>query len=267
LNLKSTIIEEYGEKCECCGELTWQFLTIDHTGNWGGEHRKLLNKDNTNSRGGKNVYQWLKTNGFPKDKFRLLCYNCNCCTGFNGFCQHEFLNGNGKQCKCGKELNLENQFNFHKVCNIDLCKECVLGKSITRNNGKDAIKKYATLDQRRSWNKAKTLRLRLAITEKYGGACQCCGEDNYMFLTIDHKNNDGFEDKKKFKNDANKFYRYIRDSELQNDKYQILCSNCNCCKGAYGQCYHDLISKLNVPSISIEEYKGLIKHNSVALTG
>ena len=65
--LRQEILEAYGEKCECCGEDEPQFLSIDHTNNDGAEHRKTV----------KNVYLWLRKNGFPRDGFRLLCYNCN----------------------------------------------------------------------------------------------------------------------------------------------------------------------------------------------
>lgn len=46
------------------------------------EHRKVL-KDQS-----KNLYRWLKENNYPKDNFRLLCYNCNCARR-QGKCPHE----------------------------------------------------------------------------------------------------------------------------------------------------------------------------------
>ncbi len=82
--LKKECIEAYGGKCVCCGEKQLEFLTIDHTGGNGSEHRKAISP---NFRG-TNFYLWLKRNGWPKKDYRLLCYNCNCAIGHYGRCPH-----------------------------------------------------------------------------------------------------------------------------------------------------------------------------------
>lgn len=79
--VKQEAIEQYGGKCECCGESRFEFLTIDHKDGDGAAHRREMNFGS--------VYRWLKRNGYPKDKFRLLCFNCNCARGFFGYCPHE----------------------------------------------------------------------------------------------------------------------------------------------------------------------------------
>lgn len=86
--LKLEMISAYGEKCECCGEMTPEFLTIDHIGGGGNAHRRRVGK-------GRKIYAELKTLGFPKDKYRLLCFNCNITLGFRGYCPHhpEILSG------------------------------------------------------------------------------------------------------------------------------------------------------------------------------
>lgn len=68
---KVLVISAYGGACACCGEKHASFLTIDHTNNDGKEHRKIIGAS------GNTTYKWLKRQGFPKDGFRLLCYNCN----------------------------------------------------------------------------------------------------------------------------------------------------------------------------------------------
>jgi hypothetical protein len=60
----------YGGACACCGETESLFLEVDHIDGGGSEHRKTV-------RGGSMFYSWLKKQGFPKDKYRLLCRNCN----------------------------------------------------------------------------------------------------------------------------------------------------------------------------------------------
>lgn len=83
LSIKMKVIEGYGGKCSCCGESTLEFLTIDHINNDGAEDRRKNGKKT----GGK-LYRWLIQNGYPKDNYQLLCYNCNCAKGFFGYCPH-----------------------------------------------------------------------------------------------------------------------------------------------------------------------------------
>jgi DNA-directed RNA polymerase subunit M/transcription elongation factor TFIIS len=82
--LKNLIIKEYGGKCECCGEVTPEFLGVDHTKGDGASHRKAIGKQC-----GPDFYRWLRANGYPKEGFRLLCWNCNLSRGFYGYCPHE----------------------------------------------------------------------------------------------------------------------------------------------------------------------------------
>jgi len=73
----------YGNKCSCCGETRSAFFTIDHIANDGSTHRKTINS-------GHQFHLWLRKRNWPKDNFRLLCYNCNCGRQNNGgICPHE----------------------------------------------------------------------------------------------------------------------------------------------------------------------------------
>lgn len=56
--------------CACCGESTYDFLTIDDIHS---KHHKYFNKHHTAS----TWYHWLIKNKFPEG-FQVLCYNCNC---------------------------------------------------------------------------------------------------------------------------------------------------------------------------------------------
>jgi hypothetical protein len=81
--LKLTVIAAYGGKCACCGETRPQFLTVDHIYNDGAQDR------GARSRAGVACYIRLRRAGFPKDRYQLLCFNCNCAKGFYGVCPHE----------------------------------------------------------------------------------------------------------------------------------------------------------------------------------
>lgn len=76
--LKMEMIEAYGKVCRCCGEHRPEMLTIDH-----------INGYKTGPRGSHHLYFWLKSNGYPKDEFQLLCMNCNCAKHRYGKCLHE----------------------------------------------------------------------------------------------------------------------------------------------------------------------------------
>jgi len=70
---KETVINAYGGKCVCCGESSMAFLTIDHIHNNGNEHRSKAGRYK-----GVSIYRLLIKEGFPKDNYQVLCYNCNC---------------------------------------------------------------------------------------------------------------------------------------------------------------------------------------------
>lgn len=78
------VIEHYGgspPSCECCDEMEYFFLSIDHI-----QGRKNYPRPGGRQYG-KALYRWIVKNNFP-DGFRILCYNCNCAMGFFGFCPH-----------------------------------------------------------------------------------------------------------------------------------------------------------------------------------
>lgn len=80
--LRVRVLTEYGGACVCCGERTPEFLSIDHTNNDGESHRRELGAY------GRSIYRWLEQNGYPKDRFQLLCHNCNMAKGLYGGCPH-----------------------------------------------------------------------------------------------------------------------------------------------------------------------------------
>ena len=72
--LKIETFEAYGGvRCSCCGETELWVLCLDHINNDGWEERARLN--NT---GGYKFYRYLRKLGYPdKDRYRVLCANCN----------------------------------------------------------------------------------------------------------------------------------------------------------------------------------------------
>lgn len=78
---KADCIAAYGGKCACCGEHRPEFMTADHVDGGGRKHRQSINSIS--------FWYWLRKNGFPKDKYRLLCMNCNMSLGRLGYCPHD----------------------------------------------------------------------------------------------------------------------------------------------------------------------------------
>ncbi len=76
---RQRVIEAYGTKCSCCGEVEPRFLQLDHIYNDGAFHRKVLKTTN--------MTRWAVINKFPKI-LQLLCANCNFAKSF-GDCPHK----------------------------------------------------------------------------------------------------------------------------------------------------------------------------------
>ena len=86
--IRAEVLAAYGGKCECCGEATPEFLTIDHIYNDGNNHRKegQYTREGTP---GPSLYRTLRKEGFPKGRVQILCWNCNCAKGKYGSCPHQ----------------------------------------------------------------------------------------------------------------------------------------------------------------------------------
>lgn len=104
----------------------------------------------------------------------------------------------------------------------------------------DARRKYARDNARKNYQKNRLNRLaahskwrnkiKLQVIDYYSKGkmnCVCCGEDTLLFLTVDHINNNGSAERKKFTGGGHHNYRYIIKNNFP-PGYQILCFNCNC---------------------------------------
>lgn len=82
---KPMVLAHYGLTCFCCGEAEQAFLSIDHIGGGGTQHRKSL------KRYGSSFHQWIVKQGYPKG-FRTLCMNCQFGYKHCGVCPHQTRN-------------------------------------------------------------------------------------------------------------------------------------------------------------------------------
>jgi hypothetical protein len=75
---KLRLLSALGWKCACCGETMPAFLTLEHKlGRV--EHKGLTSLQ---------IYARAAKEGWPTDKYELLCMNCNFAKGHFGQCPH-----------------------------------------------------------------------------------------------------------------------------------------------------------------------------------
>lgn len=98
------------------------------------------------------------------------------------------------------------------------------------------------LDNRKVYRDQYRLDLRSEAFIRYGGpTCRCCGESRWEFLTVDHVNNDGARHipaGAKYRLSGSRLYGWLKTNGYP-EGFQVLCYNCNCAKGAFGQCPHE----------------------------
>ena len=80
-SLRLACLKHYGgpvPHCVCCRIKNLEYLTIDHVGGGGADHRREIGP-------GRAIFKWLIDNGFPEG-FRVLCFNCNFAISAHGVC-------------------------------------------------------------------------------------------------------------------------------------------------------------------------------------
>src|ERR1700733_265908 len=81
--LRERVIDGYGGCCACCGQVGYEFLSIDHREYRACEERKKFGSLLTTTQ----LCLKIIREGFPTT-FQILCHNCNMALGIYGFCPH-----------------------------------------------------------------------------------------------------------------------------------------------------------------------------------
>lgn len=84
LQIKEIVFKAYGNECACCGEKTFDFLSLDHIYGDGKAHRDKYKNSSFRTI---NVYQDIIDQNFPP-VYQILCYNCHFAKDFYGKCPH-----------------------------------------------------------------------------------------------------------------------------------------------------------------------------------
>jgi hypothetical protein len=133
------------------------------------------------------------------------------------------------------------------------CKECAKARTATWNA------EYRTREVTQRWNankRAALERVKDATFGAYGGyVCNCCGETERTFLTIDHVNNDGAEFRRREfgrRTSAGKTtYAWLAKRNFPVG-YQVLCMNCQFGKRMNkGICPHQQVRRNDYPLVGV----------------
>lgn len=86
-------------------------------------------------------------------------------------------------------------------------------------------------------------RIRIEVLSQYSGGpprCLCCGEDRIDFLSLDHVNGLNREKgERQHSYGRGGFHLYMKLKKAGfPDGFQVLCFNCNCARGFFGECPH-----------------------------
>lgn len=131
-----------------------------------------------------------------------------------------------KYCQCGKPC----------YCN-GLCQTCY--NKLYRTNYIELNREKLNTENRVR-GKIDRANARLQVLTHYSNGtpkCICCGESHYEFLTIDHKNGKGAKHRREIGIGGGVIYYWLIKNNFP-DGFQVLCYNCNVCKGFYNKCVH-----------------------------
>ena len=122
---------------------------------------------------------------------------------------------------------------------FDMCDVCHL--RLSKGKCQSCIEKRNRKNMTYEWrNDVKLVEARNACIEHFShgtNRCNCCGENNTKFLTLSHKNNDGY----KHRREGGASYKRLYNDNFKTD-YDIIieCYNCNLARSRNnGVCPHE----------------------------
>lgn len=96
---------------------------------------------------------------------------------------------------------------------------------------------HANPEKHRQYAKDQRIKLREEFILAYGNKCACCNEPEHAFLTLEHKNRNGSEERKMFST-SSQILASLRRKGWPKDDYELLCFNCNRASWERGICPH-----------------------------
>jgi hypothetical protein len=171
---------------------------------------------------------------------------------WRGISAHVFQRHKGhKFCSiCHIELTVANTGKYYIHANF--CQNC--RRKYHRERGERLYKDPVEREKFHVRQDKHTDNQRQILLDLLGNHCVICGFNNPLALQIDHVNNNGAEERAKYRTTKNgknqcslKYYRVIREKLKQGSKeYQLLCANCNAIKRRTLEIEHRNLRKLQV---------------------
>ncbi|UOF80565.1 icea protein [Caudoviricetes sp.] len=116
-----------------------------------------------------------------------------------------------------------------ELCTVKDCDRKMAYKSVKMcRKHRDRIYYAGKRRDRNEYFVQYSARRKAEVFKHYGAVCACCGEQQVLFLSVDHINNDGNSHVTSTGKRINGVYLYSQIvSQGYPDTYQILCMNCN----------------------------------------
>lgn len=173
---------------------------------------------------------------------RTVIWRCQCDCGKEYLIKDKHLRKtNGIQsCGCLKLSKLQSDTITCKRCHRTLPRDQYYKKWANRGDTRHNICKDCSRIALCESKKKYERRTRIEALTHYGGnppACACCGENRIEFLTIDHIHGGGSKHRRELGNAGTRIARWLKKAGYP-DGFRVLCYNCNCAIGAYGECPH-----------------------------
>lgn len=92
--------------------------------------------------------------------------------------------------------------------------------------------RYSTLKEKQN---ARLASMRRQAIIAYGGKCTCCGESEFLFLTFEHSDRSGKQDRA-----SRTIWRFYKRLLIEHpSNIEVQCFNCNLSRGFFGYCPHE----------------------------
>lgn len=142
-----------------------------------------------------------------------------------------------KTCKCGRGPVTSSKNYRCKDCNRER-----MAAAYAANPGKMREISYSyrkrNPEKYKEQNARYRMKLKIEVLSYYDELrCHCCGETEVKFLTLDHMDNDGADDRK-ITGGGHAAYRWLKSNGFPPRNFKASCQNCNAARYYYGVCPH-----------------------------
>ncbi len=154
-----------------------------------------------------------------------------------------------KVCKICKESRRLKLFGSLPEKRGAVCRYCIIEKRLERGLCRHGCGQPAVPNRNHCEKCLKGQRInaskrnqrdREAAIDHYGLTCQCCADERFLFLTIDHIDGGGVAHMRKLREGGyggHNLYAWLRKNNYPTG-FRTLCYNCNCVRGRVGYCPH-----------------------------